>query len=172
MNAAYYYFIFGLTATMRLVTTYFLLLKLQLLETYTGVIFVFVAVNLPFAVMTFASFVKGIPREIDEVALIDGCNTMQMFFKVLIPIMKPAVITNLIIAAISIWNNFQIPLYLMSSSDRTTIPMMVYNFYGLYARDWQYVFAAIMFTVLPIVLLYLCLQKYIVEGMTAGAVKG
>lgn len=172
MNAAYYYFIFGLTATMQLVTTYFLLLKLQLLETYTGVIFVFVAVNLPFAVMTFASFVKGIPREIDEAALIDGCNTMQMFFKVLIPIMKPAVITNLIIAAISIWNNFQIPLYLMSSSDRTTIPMMVYNFYGLYARDWQYVFAAIMFTVLPIVLLYLCLQKYIVEGMTAGAVKG
>lgn len=60
--------------------------------------------------------------------------------------MKPAVITNLIIAAISIWNNFQIPLYLMSSSDRTTIPMMVYNFYGLYARDWQYV------------LLQLCLQ--------------
>ena len=157
---------------MQLVTTYFLLLKLQLLETYTGVIFVFVAVNLPFAVMTFASFVKGIPREVDEAALIDGCNTMQMFFKVLIPIMKPAVITNLIIAAISIWNNFQIPLYLMSSSDRTTIPMMVYNFYGLYARDWQYVFAAIMFTVLPIVLLYLCLQKYIVEGMTAGAVKG
>ena len=172
MNVAYYYFIFGLTATMQLVTTYFLLLKLHLLETYTGVIFVFVAVNLPFAVMTFASFVKGIPREIDEAALIDGCNTIQMFFKVLIPIMKPAVITNLIIAAISIWNNFQIPLYLMSSSDRTTIPMMVYNFYGLYARDWQYVFAAIMFTVLPIVILYLCLQKYIVEGMTAGAVKG
>ena len=86
--------------------------------------------------------------------------------------MKPAVITNLIIAAISVWNNFQVPLYLMSSSSRTTIPMMVYNFYGLYARDWQYVFAAIMFTILPIVVLYLCLQKYIVEGMTAGAVKG
>lgn len=172
MNAVYYYFVFGLTATMQLVTTYFLLLKMHLLETYIGVILVFTAVNLSFAVMTFASFVRGIPREIDEAALIDGCNTMQMFFKVLIPIMKPAVITNLIIATISIWNNFQIPLYLMSSSERTTIPMMVYNFYGLYARDWQYVFAAIMFTILPVVILYLCLQKYIVEGMTAGAVKG
>ncbi len=172
MNFAYYYFIFGLTATMQLVTTYFLLLKINLLETYTGVILVFAAVNLPFAVMTFASFVKGIPREIDEAALIDGCNTMQMFFKVLVPIMKPAVITNLIIAVISVWNNFQIPLYLMSSSERATIPMMIYNFYGLYARDWQYVFAAIMFTILPVVILYLCLQKYIVEGMTAGAVKG
>lgn len=172
MNMVYYYFVFGLTATMQLVTTYFLLLKIHLLGTYTGVIFVFTAVNLPFAVMTFASFVRGIPREIDEAALIDGCSTLRMFFSVLIPIMKPAVITNLIIAAISVWNNFQIPLYLMSGSERTTIPMMVYNFYGLYARDWQYVFAAIMFTVLPIVILYLCLQKYIVEGMTAGAVKG
>lgn len=172
MNAVYYYFIFGLTATIQLVTTYFLLLKLHMLETYIGVILVFTAVNLPFAVMTFASFVKGVPREIDEAALIDGCNSFQMFFKILLPIMKPAVITNLIIAAISVWNSFQIPLYLMSSSDRTTIPMMVYNFYGLYARDWQYVFAAIMFTILPIVLLYLCLQKYIVEGMTAGAIKG
>lgn len=172
MNGIYYYFIFGLTAVMQLVTTYFLLLKMHLLESYIGVILVFTAVNLPFAVMTFASFVTSIPREIDEAALIDGCSTMQMFFKVLIPIMKPAVITNLIIAAISVWNNFQIPLYLMSSSARTTIPMMVYNFYGLYARDWQFVFAAIMFTVLPVVILYLCLQKYIVEGMTAGSVKG
>ena len=172
MNAVYYYFVFGLTATMQLVTTYFLLLKMHLLESYIGVILVFTSVNLSFAVMTFASFVRGIPREIDEAALIDGCNTIQMFFKGLIPIMKPAVITNLIIATISIWNNFQIPLYLMSSSDRTTIPMMVYNFYGLYARDWQYVFAAIMFTILPVVIMYLCLQKYIVEGMTAGAVKG
>lgn len=172
MNTIYYYFIFGLTATMQLVTTYFLLLKLHMLETYLGVILVFTATNLPFAVMTFASYVKGIPREIDEAALIDGCNAFQMLFRILIPIMKPAVITNLIIAAISIWNNFQIPLYLMSSSDRTTIPMMVFNFYGLYARDWQYVFAAIMFTVFPVILLYLCLQKYIVEGMTAGAIKG
>lgn len=128
MNGVYYYFIFGLTATMQLVTTYFLLLKLHMLESYLGVIMVFTAINLPFAVMTFASFVTGIPREIDEAAIIDGCSTLQMFFKVLIPIMKPAVITNLIIAAISVWNNFQVPLYLMSSSSRTTIPMMVYNF--------------------------------------------
>lgn len=172
MNGMYYYFLFGLTAAMQLVTTYFLLLKLHMLESYVGVILVFAAVNMPFAVMLFASFVTGIPREIDEAALIDGCSTLQMFFKILLPIMKPAVITNLIIAAISVWNNFQIPLYLMSSSERTTIPMMVYNFYGLYARDWQYVFAAIMFTVLPVIILYLFLQKYIVEGMTSGAVKG
>lgn len=90
----------------------------------------------------------------------------------LLPILKPVMITNLIIAAIGIWNNFQVPLYLMSSSKRTTIPMMIFNFYGLYSRNWNYVFAALVITVLPIVILYLALQKYIIEGMTAGAVKG
>ena len=128
--------------------------------------------NLPFAVMTFSSFVTGVPKEIDEAAIIDGCNTFQLIFKVLLPILKPVMITNLIIAAIGIWNNFQVPLYLMSSSKRTTIPMMIFNFYGLYSRNWNYVFAALVITVLPIVILYLALQKYIIEGMTAGAVKG
>ena len=86
--------------------------------------------------------------------------------------MKPVTVTNLIIAAIGVWNNFQVPLYLMSSSRQMTIPMTVFNFYGLYARSWNYVFAALTVTILPVVILYLCLQKYIVEGMTAGAVKG
>lgn len=168
----YYYFVFGLTATMQIVTTYALVLKLGLYGTYISVIFVLAAINLPFAVITFSSYVKGIPREIDEAAIMDGCNSFQLIFKVLLPIMKPITITNLIIAAIGIWNNFQVPLYLMSSSERTTIPMMIFNFYGLYSRDWNYVFAALVITVLPVVILYLCLQKHIVEGMTSGAVKG
>ncbi len=168
----YYYFVFGLTATMQIVTTYALILKMNLYGTYISVILVLAAINLPFAVITFSSYVKGIPREIDEAAIMDGCTAFQLIFQVLLPIMKPITITNLIIAAIGIWNNFQVPLYLMSSSERTTIPMMIFNFYGLYSRDWNYVFAALVITVLPVVILYLCLQKYIVEGMTAGAVKG
>ena len=148
-----------------------MILKLGLYGTYISVIFVLAAINLPFAVITFSSYVKGIPREIDEAAIMDGCNSFQLIFKVLLPIMKPITITNLIIAAIGIWNNFQVPLYLMSSSERTTIPMMIFNFYGLYSRDWNYVFAALVITVLPVVILYLCLQKHIVEGMTSGAVK-
>lgn len=171
-GAIYYYFVFGLTATMQMVTTYTMMLKLNLYGTYLGVILIFTAVNLPFAIITFSSFVTGIPKEIDEAAIIDGCSCFTLIFKILLPIIKPVTITNLIIAAIGIWNNFQIPLYLMSSAKRTTIPMMIFNFYGLYSRDWQYVFAALVITVLPIIILYLCLQKYIVEGMTAGAVKG
>ncbi|MEG0764348.1 MAG: carbohydrate ABC transporter permease, partial [Oscillospiraceae bacterium] len=171
-KALYYYYLFGLTATMQMVTTYALMMKLNLNGSYLGVILVFVAINLPFAIITFSSFVTGVPREIDEAALIDGAGPLTLVFRILLPIMKPVTITNLIIAAIGVWNNFQVPLYLMSSSKRTTIPMMVFNFYGLYARNWQYVFAALTITILPVVVLYLCLQKYIVEGMTSGAVKG
>lgn len=168
----YGYYLFGLTATMQMVTTYSLMIKLHLNGSYLGVILVFAAINLPFAVMTFSSFVTGVPREIDEAAIIDGANPLQLIFRILLPIMKPVTVTNLIIAAIGVWNNFQVPLYLMSSSKRMTIPMTVFNFYGLYARSWNYVFAALTITILPVVILYLCLQKYIVEGMTAGAVKG
>jgi len=81
-------------------------------------------------------------------------------------------VTNPISTAISVWNNFIIPLYFFNTASRSTIPMMVYNFYGLYSRNWHYVFAALTLTVLPVMLLYLFLQKHIVAGMTSGAVKG
>lgn len=171
-KAIYNYYLFGLTATMQMVTTYSLMIKLHLNGTFIAVILVFAAINLPFAVLTFSSFVTGVPMEIDEAARMDGAHAVDLVFRVLLPIMKPVTVTNLIIAAIGVWNNFQVPLYLMSSSKRMTIPMTVFNFYGLYARDWQYVFAALTITILPVVILYLALQQYIVEGMTAGAVKG
>ncbi|WP_110934126.1 carbohydrate ABC transporter permease [Paenibacillus bouchesdurhonensis] len=171
-NALYYYFIFGLTATFNTVTTYALMLKLDLYGTYLGVILVFAAINLPFAVLTFSSFVRGVPREIDEAAIVDGSSPFKLIFRILMPILTPVLVTNLIIAAIGVWNNFMVPLYLMNSSDKMTIPLTVFNFYGLYARDWQFVFAALTITILPVVILYLCLQRFIVEGMTAGAVKG
>lgn len=168
----YYFFLFGLTATTQMATTYAMMVKMHLTGTYIGVILVFTAMRLPFAIMTYSSFVTGVPREIDEAALIDGAGPIALIFNILMPILKPVTVTNLIIASIGIWNNFQIPLYLMSSSEKMTIPMTVFNFYGLYARDWNYVFAALTITMLPVVVLYLCLQKHIIGGMTAGAVKG
>lgn len=171
-NGMYYYFIFGLTATMQTITTFALLKTLNLYGSFLGVILLFIAINLPFTVMTTSSFVKGISKEIDEAAVVDGCRPLQMIFKIHLPILKPIMATNMIIATMSIWNNFMIPLYYLNSSKKMTVPLVVYNFYGLYSRNWHYVFAALVLTILPVVILYLCLQKYIVSGMTAGAVKG
>lgn len=171
-SALYYFFIFGLTATMQTVTTFALLKVLDIYGSYFGVIMVFVATNLPFTVMTFTSFIKGIPREIDEAASMDGCGPVRMILSIHLPILKPIMITNIIIVAIGVWNNLMIPLYFLNSSKKMTIPLTVYNFFGMYSRDWHYVFAAMTLTVLPVIILYLCLQKYIVDGMTSGAVKG
>lgn len=127
---------------------------------------------MPFTIMTFSGFVKGIPREIDEAAIIDGCSVNNLIFRVLLPVLKPIMMTNVVITAISVWNDFMLPLFFLNSSTKWTVPLTIYNFFGMYARDWNYVFAALTLTILPILILYLCLQKYIVGGMTAGAVKG
>lgn len=127
---------------------------------------------MPFTIMTFSSFIKGVPREIDEAAIMDGCNPGQMIFRVLMPILKPVAVTNIVVTAIGCWNDFMIPLFYLGSSEKWTVPLAVYNFFGLYARNWNYVFAVLTLTVIPIVIMFLFLQKYIVSGMTAGAVKG
>ncbi len=168
----YNYFILGLTLCFQTATTFGVLKVLNLYNTHLGIILIYVGLQLPFTVMTFSSFVKGVPQEIDEAGRIDGCSTLVLIFRILLPIMKPIFITNLIIVAINCWNNFMVPLFYLTSSDKRTIPLMVYNFYGRYERNWNYVFTMLVITIVPIVILYLALQKYIVEGMTAGAVKG
>ena len=168
----YYYFIFGLTITLQIASIFFLLKALNIYGTFFSVICIFISLRIPFTVMTFCSFIKGVPREIDEAAIIDGCTFMQMVFKVLFPVLKPIVITNIVITAIDVWNNFMIPLFYLGSSKKATVAMSVYSFFGRYNRDWQYVFGALTLVVLPMLILFIVLQKHIVAGMTSGAVKG
>ena len=144
----YYYFVFGLTITLQIATTFAMLKVLNIYGTYLAVICLFIALRLPFTVMTFCSFTKSVP------------------------VMKPILVTNIVVSAIDIWNNFMIPLFFFGSSKNSTVPLTIYNFFGQYQRDWQYVFGVLVLTILPMLLLFLCLQKYIVEGMVSGSVKG
>lgn len=168
----YYYFIFGLTLTLQIASIFFLLKALRIYGTFFSVICIFISLRIPFTVMTFCSFVKGVPKEIDEAAMIDGCNFRQMVFHVLLPVLKPIAVTNITITAIDVWNNFMIPLFYLGSAKKATVAMAIYSFFGRYSRDWQYVFGALMLAVLPMLILFILLQKYIVSGMTSGAVKG
>lgn len=171
-NATYNYFIFGLMLTFQTATTFALLKALGIYGSRISIVLILAGMQLPFTVMTFSSFVKGIPQEIDEAAVIDGCACLKLIFKILLPVMKPIFVTNVIVTAINAWNNFMIPLFYLDSSKKWPIPLMIYNFFGRNDRNWNYVFAMLVLTIIPIVVLYLCLQKYIVEGMTSGAVKG
>lgn len=168
----YYYFIFGLTLTLQIASIFFLLQYLNIYGSFISVILIFISLRIPFTIMTFCSFVKGVPKDIDEAALIDGCGFWRMAFIILLPILKPIVVTNITITAIDVWNNFMIPLFYLGSPKKATVPMTIYSFFGRYTRDWQYVFAALTLAVIPMLILFICLQKHIVKGMTSGAVKG
>lgn len=168
----YYYFVFGLAITFQTASTFYELKLMNIYGTFAAVILIFIADRTPFTVMTFASFVKGVPKDIDEAAIVDGCGPIRLVFSILIPIMKPIMITNLILDAISTWNNFMIPLFYLGKSSKWPVTLAIYNFFGQYQRDWQFVFAALTLTVAPMIILFLCLQKYIIGGMTSGAVKG
>ncbi|MDC7235554.1 MAG: carbohydrate ABC transporter permease [Spirochaetales bacterium] len=171
-SGLYYYFLFGITITLQIAATFSLLKTLNIYGTYLSAIAIFTAQRMPFTIMTFTSFVKGVPRDIDEAAIVDGAGVFRLYTQILMPILKPIILTNTIVTIISVWNNFNVILFFLNSSKKATISLTIYNFFGMFARDWHYVCAALVLTILPVVLVYLWLQRYIVAGMTSGAVKG
>lgn len=171
-KAADVLFKMGMIAPMSVIPTILLIQKLKLSGTYLSAILLYTAINLPWAVFIFSNFMRGLPRTLEEAAIIDGCGPFRLFFNIVFPLLKNVTITNVIVIALGVWNDFMIPIYFFSSSSKWTLPMSVYNFYGLYFRDWNYVFADLIITALPMVVLYLSAQKYIVSGLTAGSVKG
>lgn len=171
-NALYNVFLLGMVAPMQVITTFGLLKALNMMGTYRAVILLIAAVQIPWSIFIFTGFIKGIPREMDEAAFIDGAGPIRMFLLVILPLLKPVLATNVVAITMSAWNEFMIPLYFFNTSSKWTLPLTVYNFFGQYFNNWNYVFANLVITALPITLLYLYCQKYIIEGMTAGAVKG
>ncbi len=168
----YNIFLMGMICPIQIVTTFGLLKILHLTGTYTGVILIESAMIMPWTIFTLTGLIKNIPKELDEAAFIDGASPVKMFFIVIMPLLKPILATVLVTTAMGAWNEFMIPLYFFNTSSKWTMPLTVYNFFGQYASNWNYVFADLVLTALPITLLYLVCQKYIVAGATSGAVKG
>ena len=113
-----------------------------------------------------------IPKELDEAAVIDGAKAVRIFLQVIFPLLKPATVTVIMINFLNVWNDFQIPLYTLADPDKAVIVQKVYNFYGTYTASWNLVSVTILYAILPILVVYLFGQKYIISGMVAGSVKG
>lgn len=125
------------------------------------------------AVFMFCGFVKSIPTEIEEAAMIDGCNPLQTFFLVVVPILKPTMISVGVLEAMWVWNDYLLPTLVLDIKKYKTIPMLIQYFRGSYGKvEMGPMMASIMLTVIPIVIVYLCGQKYIIKGVADGAVKG
>ena len=145
-------------------------LKLQ--NSLFGMILILTGTSIAYATFLYVGFVKSIPIDIEEAAMIDGCNPVQTFFRVVFPIMKPTAITVAILNTMWIWNDYLLP-YLVIGSDYKTIPVAVQYLRGGYGSvDMGHMMAVLVLAIIPIIIFYIFCQKYIIEGVVAGAVKG
>ncbi len=171
-NFLYMYLVLGITLPINYVALTKVLQFLHLNNTALGIILLYTAMQLPFMTFLIHGFVAKIPVDLDEAAVIDGCGPYRLFFLVVFPMLKPAIATSTVLTFLNTWNEFVSPLYFLNRSEQWPMTLSVYNFFGMYFKDWNLVCADILLTSLPVLLVYLLGQKYIVSGMTAGAVKG
>jgi len=168
----YYVFVVGLVIPVAIVPTIKLMMGLHVHNTYGGMILYYSAVLLPFAVFLLTGYMKTLPRELDESAALDGCRPFGVFSTIILPLMQPALVTSCLLTIMTIWNDFLGPFYLLSDSSKWTVTVTVFTYIGKFTTNWGSVFADITVVMIPILVLYFLLQRYIVEGMTAGALKG
>lgn len=174
MSRFLYYFLFiGTILPMQTIPTIRLFSSLNIYGGYTNVIILYIAMNIPFSCFLYTGFIRGISASLDESAYIDGANSIQVFFHIIFPLLKPCNITVLILLFTNIWNEINIPLYFLNNPEKRTMPLSVYQFFGMFGGSkWNLVFADLVLAALPVVILFLFMQKEFISGLTEGAVKG
>ncbi|MBQ7918925.1 MAG: carbohydrate ABC transporter permease [Lachnospiraceae bacterium] len=171
----YYAFVFSMVVPFQMIMfTMSKLADMLKLNNPLGMVVLYLGFGAGLSVFMFCGFVKGIPYEIEEAAMIDGCNPLVTFFNVVFPILKPTVITVAILNAMWIWNDYLLPYLVIGvSTPYKTIPVAVQYLMGSYgAKDYGSLMALLVLSIIPIIVFYLTCQKYIIEGVVAGAVKG
>jgi ABC-type glycerol-3-phosphate transport system permease component len=145
--------------------------RLGLVNNPLSLLISYVAINLPFAIYMLLGYLDTIPRELDEAARIDGASTLQILFKVILPVAWPGVVTVAVYAFVTAWDEFLFALTLMSSNEYKTVPVGLAEFFGEYTTQWNLVMTASVVSTLPTLILFLFLQKKLVSDLAAGAVK-
>lgn len=168
----YIFIVLGIAMPINFVTLMRVMQITRLMNKRIGIVLLYTATQIPFNVFLIHSFVGKIPAEIDEAATIDGAAPMGLFLRVVLPLLKPVLVTVMVLTFLNTWNEFVMPLYFLDHSSKWPMTLAVYNFFGMYFKDWNLVCADIVLTSAPVILVYLIGQKYIVAGMTAGAIKG
>ena len=171
-NFLYLFLVLGIAMPINFIPLMKVMQITNLMNTRIGIILLYTATQTPFNVFLIHSFVSKISPEIDEAAVIDGASPFGLFFRIVMPLMKPVLVTVMVLTFLNTWNEFVMPLYFLGSTDKWPMTLAVYNFFGMYFKDWNLVCADIVLTSAPVIIIYLLGQKYIVSGMTAGAVKG
>lgn len=142
-----------------------------LLQQSWSIVYIYLATGVPLAVFLYAGFIRSIPRELDEAAMLDGCNRIQTFFRVVLPLLKPITLTVAILDVLWIWNDFLMPFLVLRKPEQRTLTLATLAFAQSHTTDYGPMMAALVLTVLPVFLVYLFMQRHIIEGMTKGAIK-
>jgi raffinose/stachyose/melibiose transport system permease protein len=162
----------GLIIPAAVVPTIFLLQWIHLYKTILGLALVEVAFQLPFATLVLRAFMASIPRELDEAAIMDGASPLRMFFSVILPLLQPAIVTVIVVSAVSIYNDFTGPLYFLPGSQNVTVQLTLFSFMSQFKSAWNLLFADVLVVTIPPFIMFMFFQRQIVSGMTAGAIKG
>ncbi|WP_160720438.1 carbohydrate ABC transporter permease [Bacillus sp. USDA818B3_A] len=161
----------GLIIPPAVVPTIWVLENIGLFKTMPGIVFVEVALHLPFTVLLYKGFMATIPNQIDEAALIDGCGKFRLYFNIILPLLKPVSATVIVLTAVGVYNDFVNPLYFYPGAENVTLQLTLYNFTSMYQTQWNLLFTNILLISLPPLILFIFFNKKIVAGMTAGSVK-
>jgi len=170
-NGLFYFILTGLFFPINYVTLSKFMQIIHVANTRLGLILVFTGSMIPFCIFVIRNFIVTVPVELDEAAVIDGSNSLILFFKIILPLLKPILVTAMILQFMGVWNDFMTPLYLTSKSNMWPMNLAIYSFFGKESSYWNYVFADIVLNVIPVVAVYLLGQRYIIGGLTSGAVK-
>lgn len=172
MNLANSLILIGLMVPPAIMPTIWILQSIGLYKTMTGMVLIEVALHTPFTVMLYRGFMSSIPVELEDAGYIDGCSSWKTFWVIVFPLLKPVSATVTILNVVSVFNDFMNPLYFLPGSKNVTLQLTLYSFIGQFSSSYHLLFADVILIVLPMLILFFILNDRIVEGMTAGSVKG
>lgn len=155
-----------------MIPLYKVVLALKIKNSLFGLCFVYAGLGVSMAIFLYHGFVKGIPKELEEAAAIDGCSPLQTFFLIVFPMLKPVTATICITNVLWIWNDFLLPLIILSDNRKYTLLLSTNTLFGQYSSDWSAILSALVLAALPVIVFYAVFQKQILKGMTDGAIKG
>jgi raffinose/stachyose/melibiose transport system permease protein len=162
----------GLIVPPAVVPTIWVLQRIGLFKTMPGMILIQVTFGLSFCILLFRAFVSTIPKELDESAIIDGAGPIRLFFTIVMPLLKPVIVTVIVVQSVAVFNDFTGPLYFLPGDANATVQLTLYNFQSENLSQWNLLFMDILLITIPPLIMYIFFNRQIVAGMTSGAVKG
>ncbi|MGH2531652.1 MAG: carbohydrate ABC transporter permease [Thermomicrobiales bacterium] len=162
---------FMIPTRLAIVPLFIMMRDLRLLDTLWSLICVYVAGGMPFTIFLLVSFFRHIPRDLEDAAVIDGAGPFQIYYQIMLPLIRPALATVGLFHFLNVWNDFFFPLIFIRSEELRTIPLGISTFFGEYSNDWSLLFAGLSISIVPVIVVYVLASKQFISGLTAGAIK-